>query len=324
MDQKAARVVLVALGICSVASSTHATEVGGIDASNVTMGEPFGPDGGALFRVPFRFSENLSLGAVTESSDGEESASELNRKLTNPVSSIWSIESQFNNFELNNGQWNNNWNFQPVMPVSLTKDWNLITRPVMPWYNIVPHETSPGEFARDVGLGDLTLLELFSPANSGNGVLGAGPTAIFPTATSHFTGQGKYQLGPSVVVGYLTKQYFIGVFPQQWWSVGGQHGRPDTNQMNLQPIATLFFEEGWSVGYSGNILANWNAPSEDVWTVPIGVGVAKVMKLGRLPIKIELAVQYMPVHPRISGQEWNVQVEITPVIPKLIKGVLFQ
>jgi len=30
------------------------------------------------------------------------------------------------------------------------------------------------------------------------------------------------------------------------------------------------------------------------------------------------------VHPRISGQEWNVQVSITPVIPKLIKGVLFQ
>jgi hypothetical protein len=126
------------------------------------------------------------------------------------------------------------------------------------------------------------------------------------------------------VVGYLTKEFFIGVFPQQWWSIGGEHGRSDTNQMNLQPIATLFFGEGWSIGYSGNILADWTAPSEDVWTVPVGVGLAKVVKLGRLPIKLQLAVQYMPVHPRISGQEWNVQVQITPVIPKLIKGVLFQ
>jgi hypothetical protein len=50
----------------------------------------------------------------------------------------------------------------------------------------------------------------------------------------------------------------------------------------------------------------------------------KVVKFGRLPVKIQLAVQYMPVHPRISGQEWNVQVSITPVLPKLIKGVLFQ
>jgi hypothetical protein len=150
-NQDILRVVLVALGILSVISTIRATEPGKMDATKETVGEPFAPDPGVSLRLPFPLSENLSLGAVTESSGEEESASELNRKLTNPVSSIWSISNQFNNFELNNGQWNNNWNFQPVMPVSLTKDLNLITRPVMPFYNIVPHETSPGEFARDAG-----------------------------------------------------------------------------------------------------------------------------------------------------------------------------
>ncbi len=309
------------LGVLSVDPTVRATEPFDGDANGNANGGPF--QSGRI-SLSFQTSENLSLGAVTESSAGEPSASELNRQLTNPVSSIWSISNQFNNFELNNGQWSNNWNFQPVMPVSLTKDWNLITRPVMPFYNIVPHETSPGEFARDAGLGDLALVELLSPAHSGNWILGAGPTAIFPTATSVFTGQGKWQLGPTFVAGYLTKQFFLGVFPQQWWSIGGQHFRQDTNQMNLQPIAAIFFGEGWSLGYSGNILANWNAPSEDVWTVPVGLGLGKVVKLGRLPVKIQLALQYMPVHPRISGQEWNVQVQITPVLPKLIKGVLFQ
>ena len=103
----------------------------------------------------------------------------------------------------------------------------------MPFYNIVPHETAPGEFEPATRLGDLALLELLSPA------------------------------------------------------------------------------------HSGKILANWTAPSEDVWSVPIGLGLRKVVKLARLPVKIQLAVQYMPVHPRISGQAWNVQVQITPVIPKL-------
>ena len=315
---------VLALGILSVVPLIRATESPKVDANKDAIGDPFGPDARLSMRLHFKTSENLILGAVTESPAGEPSASELNRQLTNPVSSIWSIANQFNNFELNNGHWNNNWNFQPVLPVSLTKAWNLITRPVMPFYNIVPHETAPGNFERAAGLGDLALLELLSPAHSGNWVLGAGPTFIFPTATSHFTGQGKWQAGPSVVVGYLTKEFFLGVFPQQWWSIGGEHGRPDTNQMNLQPIATIFFGEGWSIGYSGNILADWTAPSEDVWTVPVGLGLAKVLKLGRLPVKIQLAVQYMPVHPRISGQEWNVQISITPVIPKLIKGVLFQ
>jgi hypothetical protein len=45
--------------------------------------------------------------------------------------------------------------------------------------------------------------------------------------------------------------------------------------------------------------------------IPIGFGLGKVVKLGRLPVKLQLAMQYMPVHPRISGQEWNVQVQIT-------------
>ena len=56
--------------------------------------------------------------------------------------------------------------------------------------------------------------------------------------------------------------------------------------------------------------------------MPIGLSVGTVVKLGRLPVKFELELQYMPVHPR-NGQEWNVQVVIIPVIPKLIKGTLF-
>jgi hypothetical protein len=286
-------VTVLTLAVFSVVPGIRATEPPEVDANGKTIGETFAPESRVSLCLPLQTSEDLTYAAVTESPGGEPSASELNRQLTNPVSSIWSIANQFNNFELNNGHWNNNWNFQPVMPVSLTKDWNLITRPVMPFYNIVAHETAPGNFERATGLGDLALVELLLPAHSGNWILGAG-------------------------------EFFIGVFPQQWWSIGGEHGRPDTNQMNLQPIATIFFGEGWSLGYSGNILVNWNAPSKDVWTVPVGLGLSKVVKFGRLPVKLQLAVQYMPVHPRISGQEWNVQVSITPVLPKLIKGVLFQ
>ena len=184
------------MGILSIVPGVSVAKPTEVDINKEATGEPFAPNARVSLSLPLRTSENLSLAAVTESSPGEPSASELNRQLTNPVSSIWSISNQFNNFELNNGHWNNNWNFQPVLPVSLTKDLNLITRPVMPFYNIVPHETAPGHFERAAGLGDLALLELLSPAHSGNWVLGAGPTFIFPTATSHFTGQGKWQMDP--------------------------------------------------------------------------------------------------------------------------------
>src|SRR5262252_3321493 len=297
-------------------------DVGGLDGT-LGRGE-FGADALTSRLVAQTSGTPAPAGATTTELDGpEESESELNRKLTNPVSTLWSITNEFNNVKLENGHWNNNWNFQPVLPLSLTRDVNLITRPVMPFYNIVPHETAPGQFERTAGLGDMVLLELLSPAHAGHWLLGAGPTFIFPTATSKFTGQGKVQAGPSVVVGYLTKEYILGVFPQQWFSIGGSPARPDTSQLNLQPFANLFFGEGWSVGYSGSILANWKASSGNVWTVPIGVGVGKVVKLGRLPVKFQLALQYMPVHPQ-NGQEWDVQVLIAPVIPKLIKGTLLE
>ena len=57
--------------------------------------------------------------------------------------------------------------------------------------------------------------------------------------------------------------------------------------------------------------------------MPIGIGVGKVVKFGRLPVKISLAGQYMVMQPDPVGQKWNVQIQLTPVLPKLIEGTLF-
>ena len=103
-----------AVGILSVVPAIHASEAAEVDASEA-INQAFAPDASVSLRSHWQSNENFSLGAVAQSPTGEPSASELNRQLTNPVSSIWSISNQFNNFELNNGQWNNNWNFQPVM-----------------------------------------------------------------------------------------------------------------------------------------------------------------------------------------------------------------
>ena len=151
-----------------------------------------------------------------------------------------------------------------------------------------------------------------------------GPTFIFPTAGSVYTGQGKWQAGPAVVVAYMTQKFIIGAFPQQWWSFAGDASRPDTKQMNVQPIVNFFFKGGWNVGYSGNITADWEAPKSNRWTVPIGIGVGKVVKFGRLPVKISLAGQYMVERPEPVGQKWNIQIQLTPVLPKLIQGTLFE
>lgn len=263
----------------------------------------------------------------------EESVDELSKQLLNPVSSLWSIAFQQNNFLVDPGRhedlrWNSNLNFQPVMPVAINEDWNLITRPVITAFNSVPHpreNVTPLDWTRSQTFGDSVLMELVSPSpkQAGQWLLGAGPTFIFPTANSKWTGQGKYQAGPAGLVGYLAEKWILGSLVQQWYSFSGAGGsRASTSQMNLQPFASLFLEDGWSVGYSGNILANWKADGGNVWTVPLGIGVGKVQKFGKLPIRIQLAIQYLVVRPDEFGQKWNFQLSFVPVLPKLIKGNL--
>jgi hypothetical protein len=279
--------------------------------------------------------------AADETITGEvndKSLAELNKELSNPVSAVWAISFQQNNYKVSTvsghgDEWNSNLNFQPVMPVSLTRDWILITRPVITLFNSTPFpkvredpftHRPDVDIDRTTALGDTVWMEMLSPgpALAGKWLFGIGPTFIFPTAASDFTGQGKWQIGPAAVFGYLSEKYIIGIFVQNWTSFAGNRDRSDTNSMNLQPIATYFLPGSWSIGYSGNILANWKADPGDVWTVPIGVGVGKVVRLGILPVKFSLAAQWMPVHPDDFGQKWNIQVSISPVIPKLIEGVL--
>ncbi len=263
----------------------------------------------------------------------EESSTELNKQLTNPVSSLWSLQFQQNNFRVDPGEgegnrWSSNLLFQPVLPVAISDDWNLITRPVIPLFVSTPRpDPEPGDptnVGRSTAFGDITLLQLVSPSPklAGNWLIGFGPTWIFPTANSDFTGQDKYQVGPAALVGYLSEKWILGGLFQNWWSFGGSDQVPAVAQMNFQPVAAWFLKGGWSVGYSGNILANWKNSAGSDWTVPIGASVAKVVKLGKLPVRFALGVQWMAVQPDLYGQKWNFQLAVTPVIPKLIRGNL--
>ncbi len=287
-----------------------------------------------LVTAPLQAADAPATTAAREGGAEGKSLSEINKDLSNPISSTWSIGFQQNNYMLDMGpgqpaHWNSNLNFQPLLQVSLTEDWGLVTRPVITLFNSAPHLSSynPEEINRTTGFGDTIITEMLvpSPRLTSNWLLGAGPTFILPTASSKFTGHGKYQVGPAAVVGYLSKKWILAAFVQNWQSFAGSGNRPDINQMNLQPIAVYFLPGGWGIGYSGNILANWKADSaRNTWTVPLGLGVSKVLMVGKLPVKIGLAGQYMVHHPEIGGQKWNIQLNVVPVIPMLIKGSLIK
>jgi hypothetical protein len=137
-------------------------------------------------------SVTMNAGNAAEPTGDPESksAEELAKETQNPVANLISVPFQ-NNFNFGIGsneatQWI--CNVQPVIPVPLNKDWNLITRTIMPIINQPSPATGiPSAF----GLGDINPSLFLSPANSGKLIWGVGPTLTFPTASASVLGNGK-------------------------------------------------------------------------------------------------------------------------------------
>jgi len=142
---------------------------------------------------------------------GSRSLTEINKKLTNPVSDLWSITFQQNNFRHDPGQghgqrWSSNLLFQPVLPVAISEDWNLITRPVIPLFVSQPHPDSddPTDVDRTTAFGDIALLQMVSPSPhlTGGWLLGIGPSWISrrPHPTGPGAGSGRWVPEPSSAI----------------------------------------------------------------------------------------------------------------------------
>lgn len=283
----------------------------------------------ALVVVPDLAAGQPAASAATGSE--EVSHDELNKQLNNPVSTIWSLNFQ-SNFQFFEGhlsdqtRWQYNLNVQPVLPLRLTDDWNLITRPILPVLAgaDVPDPAARGGFEEHSGLGDLSLTSFVSPAKSDGILWGVGPTFIFPTATSNALGAGKWQAGPAALALYMGKEWIVGGLLNQWWSFAGQDNRPETSSMNFQYFLFYLIPGGWQVGMSPNIQVNWKAEPGNKLTLPIGFGAGKLFKIGKLPLKLTLEIDYALVKPEDYGQRWTIRFQMIPVIPALVKDPLFK
>ena len=160
--------------------------------------------------VLFSLLAFLQVASAAAQTADNQSLDEVNKELSNPISSIWALQLQENTYWLNKPDRNVvNLQFQPVLPLALTDDWNLITRPVFQVMNSAPYVNESLHLHRVTGFGDTILASLLSPSPklAGPWLLGAGPSFIFPTASNSRLGQNKWQLGPAGVFGYLGRKW---------------------------------------------------------------------------------------------------------------------
>ena len=227
--------------------------------------------------------------SIDYNGDGVVDDGDLARAAQNPVADLISLPFQ-NNLNIDVGELNHDQyvlNIQPVIPVPLGEDWNMITRTIVP----VVYQPSlfPGD-SHDFGLGDAQLTAFFAPAKPvGGWVIGAGPVLRVPSATDRRLGARKWAAGPSAVLLTMRGPWVVGGLLQQIWSFAGAGDR-DVSELLVQPFVNYNIPDGkgWYVVTAPIITANWEAPSRNRWTVPLGGGVGRVFALGGQPLNVSL------------------------------------
>lgn len=237
--------------------------------------------------------------------------SDLAKKTQNPVSDLISLPFQ-NNFlfdEDNNLTWN--LNIQPVIPLALSDDWNVIWRTIVPTLTL--EKSVPG--FDSFGLGDVNTTFFLSPSNESSIVWGVGPTMTFPTATETIFGSEKWSAGPSLVVLTMQGPWVVGALASNQWSFAGDDARDEVNELLVQPFVNYNFDAGWYAVTAPIITADWYADSSERWTVPVGGGFGRVFTVGSQPINAQLQGFYNVEHPS-GGPEWSLRLQVQLLFPK--------
>ncbi|MCX2743891.1 hypothetical protein OO013_08440 [Mangrovivirga sp. M17] len=202
---------------------------------------------------------------IDEKSESE--AEELAKKLANPIASLISIPFQ-NNTDFGIGDLEgtrNTLNIQPVVPIKLSDNLNLITRyifPIVTQYNI----TEPG--SKQSGLSDAVVSAFFSPSNSEKLTWGVGPVFLLPIGSNDYLTADQFGVGPTAVALTQTNGWTIGGLINQIWSVSSDENKPDINQMFLQPFIIYNWKTGAGLGANIEWTQNWESNQSTIWLNP--------------------------------------------------------
>ena len=254
-------------------------------------------------------SETATQSASQETSDQE--VGDLAKQSQNPVGSLISLPLQNNtNFGFGPGDdVQNILNIQPVLPLSLSKKWNLINRAIFPVIYQPEVITGTGS---TTGLGDTSYTAFLSPREPGKLIWGVGPVFSIPTSTDDSLGSGEWAAGPSVVLLTMPGSWVTGVLLSNTWSFDSDG---DVNFFFSQIFANYNMKKGWFLTTQPVFTANWEIEDGERWTVPLGGGVGRVYKIGKQPVNTLVQVYYNVVKPEF-GADWQLRIQFAFLFPK--------
>lgn len=257
--------------------------------------------------------------AVTAANDAKpaDDAADLALKLANPVAALISVPLQFN-FDgdigpLNGGERSGEritLNVQPVVPIRLNNEWNVISRTILPlvWQNNI----APGSGSQ-FGLGDTVQSLFFSPAVPRGAIWGVGPVLLVPTGTDPLLSGGKWGGGPT---GVILKQFgtiTVGALANHIWSFAGNSARNDISTSFANPFISNALKSGFTYGLLADITYDWKSGN---WTMPVSFTASQVTKVGGQLVSIGGGIRYYLVSNDFAPHGFAGRFSVTLLFPK--------
>jgi len=257
----------------------------------------------------------LSLTLGSASVFAQEDSAELAKKLSNPVAALISVPFQFNyNKDIGPVDEGERWtlNIQPVVPIEINQEWNIISRTILPiiWQDdIFPSAGSQS------GIGDIFQSLFLSPkAPTASGwIWGAGPVFLLPTGSDDLLTADKWGAGPTAVVLKQQGPWTYGLLGNHVWSFAGDDDRADVNATFLQPFLAYATPTAWTFSLNSESTYDWES---EEWTVPINGMITKVTKIGNQLVSVGGGVRYWLASPEQSPEGWGLRFIVTLLFPK--------
>ncbi|MBW2202272.1 MAG: neuromedin U [Deltaproteobacteria bacterium] len=230
--------------------------------------------------------------AQEEQATGQE---DLAKKSQNPVGNMISVPIEYCHYDgMDNDGSADALIVKPVYPTRIG-NMNLINRFIIPYLGIDAHDgdqdlgdiSIPGSTSRESGLGNIQYQGFFTAAEPGKIIWGLGPE--LPTNTSGL-GSDKWSAGPAALIMTMPGKWVVGALAQNMWSFAGSSSDPDVNKFAFQYFLNYNLSNGWYLTSSPIMTADWEKPSGEKWTIPVGGGFGKLVRFGKQSVDGKVGV----------------------------------